>query len=84
MWRIYLNLGLFFNDFSGMGYIVGSEMAHLGGSWHWGLRVTPVLGAIAVILIVFVMHDPERGEAEGHTQLHHTDYATDVKDLLTK
>jgi len=67
-----------------MGYIVGSEMAHLGGSWHWGLRVTPVLGAIAVILIVFVMHDPERGEAEGHTQLHHTDYATDVKDLLTK
>lgn len=71
-------------DFSGMGYIVGSETARLIGSWHWGLRVTPMLGVIAVFLIVFVMHDPERGEAEGHTELHHTDYGTDVKDLITK
>ncbi|XP_059481029.1 protein spinster isoform X2 [Neocloeon triangulifer] len=68
---------------SGLGYIIGSETARFGGSWHWGLRVTPVLGIIAVLLILFVMHDPERGEAEGHTQLQHTDYATDVKDLLS-
>ncbi|XP_065347912.1 protein spinster isoform X2 [Cloeon dipterum] len=67
---------------SGLGYIVGSETAHFGGSWHWGLRVTPVLGAIAVLLILFVMVDPERGQAEGHTELHHTDYATDIKDLV--
>ena len=37
---------------SGLGYIVGSETAKAMGSWHWGLRVTPCLGVVAVLLII--------------------------------
>lgn len=34
------------------------------GSWRWALRVTPVLGLIAVILIYFCT-EPQRGQNEG-------------------
>ena len=37
-------------------------MADLAGDWRWGLRVTPFLSAGAVILMIFFMEDPERGE----------------------
>ncbi|KAF4527802.1 hypothetical protein B566_EDAN016214 [Ephemera danica] len=66
---------------SGMGYIVGSETASMAGTWHWGLRVTPVLGAIAVLLIMFVMQDPERGQSEGHSHLRPTSWSSDIKSL---
>lgn len=69
---------------SGMGYIVGSETAHLlvgdcssfyflyscsysyyirscpQGSWQWGLRATPVMGLVAVVLILVALTDPPR------------------------
>jgi hypothetical protein len=32
---------------------------------RWGLRVTPVMGALAVLGIVFLMTDPPRGKADG-------------------
>jgi len=51
--------------YSGLGYIVGSEAAKALGSWHWGLRMTPIAGAVAVLLIVLVVQDPPRGESEG-------------------
>ena len=54
---------------SGLGYIVGAETAKATGSWHWGLRVTPIAGVVAVILILLVMIDPPRGESEGHQDL---------------
>ncbi|KAL3223239.1 hypothetical protein MRX96_027656 [Rhipicephalus microplus] len=38
---------------SGMGYIVGASVAEALGAWYWALRVTPVLGALAVLLILF-------------------------------
>lgn len=66
---------------SGMGYIVGSETAAMAGTWHWGLRVTPVLGAVAVLLIMFVMQDPERGQSEGHSHLRPTSWSSDIKSL---
>jgi hypothetical protein len=34
-------------------------------SFRWGLRVTPVMGALAVLGIVFLMTDPPRGKADG-------------------
>uniref|UniRef100_A0A1B6JA87 Major facilitator superfamily (MFS) profile domain-containing protein n=1 Tax=Homalodisca liturata TaxID=320908 RepID=A0A1B6JA87_9HEMI len=67
---------------SGLGYIVGSETARMTGAWQNGLRVTPVLGMIAVVLILFVMTDPERGESEGKTHLSPTSWSRDVKLLL--
>ena len=49
---------------SGMGYIVGSNVAEVFKSWKWALRVTPPLGFICVLLLIFVVQEPKRGSAE--------------------
>ena len=72
---------LFLSLCSGLGYVVGSETAQLAGDWRWGIRVTPILGVAAVLLIMFFMEDPPRGESEGHGDLKPTTYATDLKSL---
>ena len=67
---------------SGLGYVIGAETTNLaGGDWRWGLRVTPVLGLIAVFLILFCMKDPPRGEIEGHEDMAATSYVQDLKSL---
>ncbi|KAH8400771.1 hypothetical protein KR009_000939 [Drosophila setifemur] len=66
---------------SGMGYIVGSKTAHLANNWRWALRVTPILGIVAVFLIVLIK-DPERGQSEGSHNLEATTYKQDIKDLI--
>ena len=71
------------NLHSGLGYIVGSEAARIMGSWHWGLRVTPIFGAIAVLLILLVVQDPPRGESEG-AHLSATSWWDDIKSLGKK
>ena len=65
---------------TGLGYIVGSEMADATDDWRWGLRVTPVMGAVAVFLIVFLMVDPKRGQADG-SKLKPTSPISDIKAL---
>ncbi|GIY48611.1 protein spinster homolog 1 [Caerostris extrusa] len=52
---------------SGLGYIIGPEVANLIGHWYWALRVTPGLGILAVVLCLTVLIEPPRGEAEGFT-----------------
>lgn len=54
------------------------------GSWQWGLRVTPVLGLIACVLIVVLVKDPERGEAEGGSHAKVTSYSEDLRSLVKK
>lgn len=49
---------------SGLGYIVGSQMANIFGSWHWALRFTPAFGMLAVLGFLFIT-EPERGAMEG-------------------
>ncbi|KAK9739316.1 Major Facilitator Superfamily [Popillia japonica] len=66
---------------SGLGYIVGSETAKALGSWQWALRVTPALGLVAVILLLVVLKDPERGASEGSGHLATTPWKEDLKDL---
>ncbi|XP_068633151.1 protein spinster isoform X3 [Battus philenor] len=66
---------------SGLGYIVGSVAGAAAGNWRWGLRVTPFLGAVAVILITWVMQDPERGHAEEST-MKPTSYRDDLRALI--
>ncbi|XP_046735483.1 protein spinster isoform X1 [Diprion similis] len=66
---------------SGLGYITGSKTAEYAGSWHWGLRVTPVLGILAVFLILSVVQDPVRGEREGGSHIHSTSWTDDIKSL---
>lgn len=59
-------------------YIVGSETARAFGSWRWALRVTPILGLIAVALI-FITKEPARGQSEGSHNLENTSYKEDLK-----
>ncbi|VDM41846.1 unnamed protein product [Toxocara canis] len=49
---------------SGLGYMVGSYVASAFGSWGWGVRVTPILGIICLLLIIFIIKEPKRGEVE--------------------
>ncbi|XP_078125461.1 protein spinster homolog 1 [Sander vitreus] len=68
---------------SGLGYIVGSQVGNLAKDWHWALRVTPGLGLIAVLLLLFVVKEPERGaiEARPEHQMHRTSWLEDLHAL---
>eukprot|EP00090_Calanus_glacialis_P008185 TRINITY_DN1649_c0_g2_i1.p1 TRINITY_DN1649_c0_g2~~TRINITY_DN1649_c0_g2_i1.p1 ORF type:complete len:563 (-),score=152.44 TRINITY_DN1649_c0_g2_i1:282-1970(-) len=66
---------------TGLGYIVGSEVAGATDDWRWGLRVTPIMGALAVFMIIFLMKDPERGAADG-SKLKPTSPISDLKSLV--
>lgn len=50
---------------SGLGYIVGSNIAAYFNDWRWALRFTPPLGFVCVILLIFFVREPKRGGAEG-------------------
>uniref|UniRef100_A0A3B5LWB2 Protein spinster homolog 1 n=1 Tax=Xiphophorus couchianus TaxID=32473 RepID=A0A3B5LWB2_9TELE len=66
---------------SGLGYIVGSQVSALAQNWHWALRVTPALGLIAVLLLLFVVREPKRGAVEARAELHQTSWLTDLRAL---
>ncbi|KAL5015714.1 hypothetical protein ScPMuIL_005303 [Solemya velum] len=67
---------------SGMGYIVGSNVAKAAGAWQYSLRVTPAFGVICSLLVMFVVKEPRRGQAEGGVNLHNTDVLVDLKYLV--
>ncbi|XP_033827268.1 protein spinster homolog 1 [Periophthalmus magnuspinnatus] len=68
---------------SGLGYIVGSQVSAAAHDWHWALRVTPGLGLLAVLLLLFVVKEPKRGAVEERSeeQLHHTSWTQDLQAL---
>ncbi|XP_062578928.1 protein spinster homolog 1-like isoform X4 [Saccostrea cucullata] len=66
---------------SGLGYVVGANLAKAFGAWQWALRFTPALGIICVLLIFIVLREPQRGHAEGGTHLHNSSYLQDLKEL---
>ena len=70
--------------FSGVGYITGGEVARVTGAWQWGLRITPLLGILAIILLLTAVRDPIRGEREGGVHLSNTAWSSDIKALLKK
>ncbi|KAK6758046.1 hypothetical protein RB195_015702 [Necator americanus] len=49
---------------SGLGFIVGSNVAALTGHWTWGVRVTVFLGVICLAMIIIFIEEPERGAVE--------------------
>jgi len=80
---------------SGLGYIVGSKVSALMGEWQWALRVTPVLGVVAVLLVLVAIHEPKRGAIEvvdNPSQIedlsesiviaHSSNYLEDVKKIM--
>ncbi|KAM5152524.1 protein spinster homolog 1 [Mantella aurantiaca] len=69
----------------GLGYIAGSQVTSVaGGDWHWALRVTPGLGLIALLLLIFFVKEPPRGAVERKSErsLAQTSWISDVKELL--
>jgi len=68
---------------SGLGYVIGSSLASTFGAWQAALRGTPILGGVAVLLIIAFVKDPPRGESEGHEALKATSYTEDLKSLAT-
>ena len=68
---------------SGLGYVIGSSLASAFGAWQAALRGTPILGGVAVLLIIAFVKDPPRGESEGHEALKATSYTEDLKSLAT-
>ncbi|XP_042858688.1 protein spinster-like [Penaeus japonicus] len=74
---------------SGLGYIIGAEVTNLmegthgSEAWRWGLRVTPVMGFLALFLILFCLQEPPRGESEGGQHLQSTSFLEDLGYLFT-
>lgn len=68
---------------SGLGYVVGSRVASALGQWQWALRVTPGLGVASVLLCLFVLEEPERGQSEGAVDMHQHGIKDDLKYLTT-
>jgi len=66
---------------SGLGYIVGANVASAFESWRYAFRVTPGLGVLCVIAIIFVVREPARGASEGGTHIGKTSYFSDIKYL---
>ncbi|XP_071377713.1 protein spinster homolog 3 [Centroberyx affinis] len=69
---------------SGLGYIMGSSIATLTGDWRWALRLTPILGTVGLLLLIFLCPNPPRGAAETHGEgvVWQSSYLEDVKYLL--
>ncbi|KAF5896664.1 protein spinster 2 [Clarias magur] len=67
---------------SGLGYILGSSAKDLAQDWHWALRVSPVLGLTAGILILVFVPEPKRGSVDPSTSRTRTSWVCDMKALL--
>ncbi|XP_054482172.1 protein spinster homolog 3 [Anoplopoma fimbria] len=69
---------------SGLGYITGAGVAALTGDWRWALRITPILGVVGLVLLVFLCPNPPRGAAEtqGEGVTGRSSYREDIKYLL--
>lgn len=52
---------------SGFGYMFGSYANSLLDGWQWALRLTPVFGAACLVLVILIIIEPGRGEAETAT-----------------
>ncbi|XP_074870226.1 protein spinster homolog 3-like [Carettochelys insculpta] len=51
---------------SGLGYVLASSVTQAVGHWRWAFRITPCMGAVALILLILLVPDPTQDAAEGH------------------
>ncbi|CAI2355869.1 unnamed protein product [Caenorhabditis sp. 36 PRJEB53466] len=84
--RVYMFFYLAVPVGSGLGYIISSNVASVTKSWQWGVRVTGIGGLAALIALLFLVYEPERGaaeRAEGKVSVRQsTSYLKDMKILL--
>nr|CDS16029.1 protein spinster [Echinococcus granulosus] len=66
---------------SGLGFVLGSAVAHATSNWAWALRITPPLGLFCLLALVFFHMDPPRGLADGAVHLHATSWWSDLRSL---
>lgn len=81
---VFIFLAIILLWFSGLGYIVSSQVAsavNTADSWRWGMRVTPMLGFVIVLLISLFLKDPQRGQSEGAKVVQTTSWIADLKAL---
>jgi MFS family permease len=71
---------------SGMGYIIGSNLAMAFGDWRWSLRFTPMLCVLCVLLLCICYREPKRGMADGLADANpkQSTFTTDIVYLLRK
>ncbi|VDM07284.1 unnamed protein product [Wuchereria bancrofti] len=67
---------------SGLGYATGAVFSLWTNTWLWGVRLTSILGIICFLLLVFVVEEPVRGEAE-HSNPVPSSFLEDIKYLFT-
>ncbi|KAI1293630.1 Protein spinster -like protein 1 [Halotydeus destructor] len=63
---------------SGLGYVVGGQMATINDDWRYALKVTPPLGIISVLLTLFVLQEPVRGQSDGAASSESTTLKEDI------
>ncbi|XP_042354858.1 protein spinster homolog 3-like [Plectropomus leopardus] len=68
----------------GFGFIIGAGVTAATGDWRWALRITPILGVVGLVLLVFLCPNPPRGAAETHGKgvTGESSYLEDIKYLL--
>ena len=44
---------------SGLGYIIGAQVAEWAGGWQWALSVTPFLGLVLLLVTAIFAIEPE-------------------------
>ncbi|NXM70218.1 SPNS3 protein, partial [Serilophus lunatus] len=54
---------------SGCGYMLAAGMAKITGDWHWGFRVTPCMGGLALVLLVLLVPHRIQRRTERHRAL---------------
>ncbi|VDD96190.1 unnamed protein product [Enterobius vermicularis] len=62
---------------SGLGFVLGSNVSLWFGAWQWGVRLTSVLGVVCLALIIFVLEEPARGEAD-HAHVETSTFLGDI------
>lgn len=70
---------------SGLGFIVGGRVASIFGAWQSALLVTPPIGVICLLAIIFFIQEPERGKAEkeqGAEKIHEQAESNYLQDVL--
>lgn len=69
---------------SGLGYIVGSNIAYAFNDWRWALRFTPPVGLVCIILLIFFVKEPKRGGANGVYEDNMSSLVSDLVYLFKK